>query len=61
MISNIEMRRDTLKLVAEKLQRIDLVEAAMDIVAFKLAARAMMVELELDRGLSKGQGQRCGS
>jgi hypothetical protein len=61
MISNIEMRRDTLKLVAEKLQRIDQVEAAMDIVAFKLAARAMMVELELDRGPSKGQGQRCGS
>jgi hypothetical protein len=49
MISSFEMRSDTLKVVAEKLLRTDAMATAIDTVAFKLAARAMMVELEIDR------------
>jgi hypothetical protein len=49
MISSFEMKTDTLKVVAEKLRRGDTVAAALDKVAFKLAAKAMMVELKLNR------------
>ncbi len=49
MISSHEYKTKSMKVVAEKLRRGDEVDAAMDRVAFKLAARAMMVELNNDR------------
>jgi hypothetical protein len=49
MISKIEMRRDRLPLIATKMIRADVLEAALDRVVWKEAVKQMTEGMRVDR------------